>query len=83
MNHYVGMPALPAFISEGGVHGAVGDIWYQGAGGVWVRLPIPGDHASVTYVLGIAAGVPAWIALGSIVTGAGFGSDFGSNFGND
>jgi hypothetical protein len=56
------------FLIEGGlrfVQGATGDIWYRGTTGNLVHLPIPADHATVDYVLGIVAGVPAWIVSGS------------------
>jgi hypothetical protein len=82
MNSFPVIPALPMMHSQSGVHGAVGDIWYQGASGFWIRLTIPADWASVNYVLGIVAGVPSWIPLDSITSG-GFGTDFGNNFGND
>lgn len=42
--------------------GTLGDIYYRNATGALVPLPIPGDAATKSYILGIDAGVPAWRA---------------------
>jgi hypothetical protein len=54
------------------VEGDEGDIWYRAANGEMVHLPIPADWATVDYVLGIVAGLPAWIETSDIVGGAGY-----------
>lgn len=40
--------------------GAEGDLYYRQSDGVLIPLPIPSDADTVSYVLGISAGVPAW-----------------------
>src|SRR5215216_3771135 len=41
--------------------GILGDTFYININGVFYPLPIPVDWASIPYVLGIVAGVPAWV----------------------
>ena len=48
------------------VPGDEGDLFYRASNGDLVHLPIPADHATVDYVLGIVSGVPAWIVSSGV-----------------
>lgn len=45
--------------------GTDGDLYYRDSAGHLVPLPIPGDADTVSYVLSIVDGLPAWRAAGS------------------
>jgi hypothetical protein len=60
---------------------SLGSIIYFDADGVGQLLPIPGDWSTVEYVLGISAGVPAWLPAEAGTIGFGFGNGFGNSYG--
>jgi hypothetical protein len=69
------------------VGGTPGELFYCDDDGILVPLTIPADWedqqaAGTPYVLGIVAGLPAWVVTTS-GTLAGFGNAFGSQFGQD
>jgi hypothetical protein len=59
----------------------LGALPYFDAEGVLQLLDIPGDWSTVEYVLGISAGVPAWLPAEAGTIGFGFGNGFGNSYG--
>lgn len=57
-----------------------GDLIFR-SGADWVKLAIPTDWATTRYVLGIAAGFPAWVAAADGIVAAGWGFNWGNIWG--
>ena len=58
-----------------------GALPFIGDNGIIDWLEIPSDWATVSYVLGISDGIPAWLPAGTDTVLDGFGNSFGNNFG--
>jgi hypothetical protein len=68
-------------------HGAEGDMWYQGADGVWLPVERPGDYATQFYVLTYnpITGAPYPVAVTGLtpVEAFGYGTGYGLGYGRD